>query len=313
MQQLLDWCEDIPPEPVSVSKEDAATYVTPFARDLLYEIVHPEGARVIAVSGGVGCGKSYAIAQAVKTVCLTRPKSHVLVSAGSLTLLMSVLKKRCDEVFGHLAEFKGGVLHPHYLFANGSVAEFRPYTCHGNSAESSNSWEGRDACLLIVDERVAPETVIETPDGPRAILDLALEGYTGEVLGFNHATGKPEWTQVKHSKVYSDTRKSYRLAFDDGTTLDATENHPIWVDGVGYVTTKDIFGAQVLRFCYTTDTKHGESSNESDHPGYTSRRQLPFDAREVYQSCTSRESFGQAKSVCGAQGSCAAQRAISSR
>lgn len=145
------WAEhDVAPIPVRAP--NPRTYLTPFGLDLLVEVMNPDGARFVAVNGGVGSSKSFAIAQIVRVVAETRPGSSILLTGSSLNLLMAVLKKRCDAVFGHVAKWKGGTIEPHYIFPNGSKVTFRAYVCHKTRDESSNSLEGSDYTLTIADE-----------------------------------------------------------------------------------------------------------------------------------------------------------------
>lgn len=131
---------------------DTAPIVTPLARELIREITDPNGARVVAVNSGIGSGKSYAIAQGVFIIAITRPGSHQLVSAGTYGLLMGVLKPRLDQAFGRAARYSGGTP-PTYFFENGSRVELLNYRVPSTAAsEASNPWEGHDCNALWVDE-----------------------------------------------------------------------------------------------------------------------------------------------------------------
>lgn len=143
---------------------DPRTFRTPMAEALLREVFHPDGARIVSIWGGIGGGKSYAIAQLIFAVAQARPGCRILVGAGSLNLLLGVVKLRCDEVFGAdgLASWCGGILDPHFAFPNGSVAQFRAYKLPKTRSEAENPWEGRDCHLLVIDEiEQLPETVLD--------------------------------------------------------------------------------------------------------------------------------------------------------
>jgi len=145
----VTWTPPILPEGFEA---DPRTYRTPMASALFREVFSTDGARIIAVNGGIGSGKSYAIAQLIFAVAMARPGARILVGAGSLNLLMGVLYARCKDVFGEMAAWRGGIIHPRWEFANGSVAEFRAYKLPGTKDEAENPWEGRDCHLLLVDE-----------------------------------------------------------------------------------------------------------------------------------------------------------------
>lgn len=152
------WTTDTAPVPRLLN---ARTEQTPFGVDLMTHLVDPYGPDAIAVNGGVGCGKSVSIAQVAKVVALTRPGAEILISASSLPLLTSVMKKRCEEAFGGSASWRGGMIFPHFCFHNGSKVIFRAYQCHVTKDESSNSLEGNDYHLAFFDEvEQLPETVI---------------------------------------------------------------------------------------------------------------------------------------------------------
>lgn len=157
-ERVYPWASDLPPLPV---KLNCRTESTPFGRELLAEVLDPRGARIMGVNGGIGCSKSYSIAQVVKVVAMTRPGVDVLITGSSLPFLTSVMKKRCEEVFGGAAVWNGGMVLPHFCFPNGSKVFFRAYQCHATRAESSNSLEGNDYHLTVVDEvEQLPQTII---------------------------------------------------------------------------------------------------------------------------------------------------------
>lgn len=158
-----------------------ARFQTPFGRDLLFHLddaVDPQpfeppktddgvtvpppdgetwpdeimGNDLIAVWGGVGSGKSYAVAQAVYYAAISRPGCRILVGGKSAGDLISILKPRCDEVFGRRARWIADQRFMRYEFPNGSVAEFRAYQLPSTVDEARNTWEGRDCHVLICDE-----------------------------------------------------------------------------------------------------------------------------------------------------------------
>lgn len=137
--------------------------MTPLSERIIKDLTDPNGPSLIAVNSGIGSGKSYAIAQGVFVAAQTRPGSLHIVSAGTAGLLMAVLKRRCDEVFGQYAEWRGG-LHPRYVFENGSEVDFRAYTMPSTQDEARNGWEGRDCHTLWVDEieQLPPTALLHT-------------------------------------------------------------------------------------------------------------------------------------------------------
>lgn len=156
--------------------------VTPLASELIRQVSDPDGARLLAVNSGIGSGKSYAIAQGIFLIAQTRPGSAQLVSAGTYGLLMAVLKRRCDEVFGRFAEWCGGPSAPHFEFENGSIVDFVSYRMPSTRDEADNPWEGRDYHALWVDE-------IEQL--PESVFDHSFQRYRLKATDINGVTHQP--------------------------------------------------------------------------------------------------------------------------
>lgn len=77
-------------------------------------------------------------------------------------------------------------------------------------------------------------TPIITDRGLMAIGDIVERGEPVRVLSFNHETGEPEWRQVTHGTV-SPSAPMVRLTTADGRKLTTTVNHPVYIEGRGYV------------------------------------------------------------------------------
>jgi len=86
---------------------------------------------------------------------------------------------------------------------------------------------------------LAGSTLIRTPDGDRPIADVVHAARPVQVLAFNHEAGKPEF---KTATAFSKRRatKLYKIRLSNGRTIVATDEHPFFVKGRGYVEAKDL-------------------------------------------------------------------------
>ena len=121
------------------------------SRAILSPSSSPDSAKLLAIYGGIGVGKSLWIAQITYLVAMTRPGSRIVISADTLTRLTRNNKPHCDSVYGKDAEYRGNPLN-RYDFANGSTVTLIGYQVPSGADESYNPWEGMDIHLLIVDE-----------------------------------------------------------------------------------------------------------------------------------------------------------------
>lgn len=127
-------------------------HLIPWQAQAIKGLLDPNGPRLTSVYGGIGVGKSLWIAQVIFAVAWTRPGARVVLSADTLTRLLTTNKPHCDQVFGHLAEWKGSGGPAGYTFPNGSTVRFIGYTLPSGRDEARNAWEGNDLHLLICDE-----------------------------------------------------------------------------------------------------------------------------------------------------------------
>ena len=80
---------------------------------------------------------------------------------------------------------------------------------------------------------------LQTREGTRTIGDVVESGWDGEVLSFNHKTGKTEWRRIL-ARMKNPARPLYTLTVDDTTSLAMTGDHPVFVSGIGYVPAADV-------------------------------------------------------------------------
>jgi predicted phage terminase large subunit-like protein len=74
---------------------------------------------------------------------------------------------------------------------------------------------------------------LETREGPRSIKEIVESKWEGEVLSFNHTTGLPEWRRIlNHMK---NPGQPLFTITSNATSVSMTGNHPVFVDGIGYV------------------------------------------------------------------------------
>jgi hypothetical protein len=133
-------------------RNPAAHALLPVGEALLDAILDPPGPDLIALNSGVGSGKSYALAQGIVTVALTRPGSEQIVSMETAGRLFGVMRPRIAEIAGTLARWIGGTVEPRFEFENGSVVRLMAYYMPSTRDEAHNPWEGSDSTCLWTDE-----------------------------------------------------------------------------------------------------------------------------------------------------------------
>ena len=77
-------------------------------------------------------------------------------------------------------------------------------------------------------------TPILTRGGYRPIGEIVESGLSVDVLSYNHATGCAEWKAVTHGTI-SPGAAAVRIETADGRVIEPTANHPVYVEGRGYV------------------------------------------------------------------------------
>ena len=232
----------------------------------------------IAVRAGWGAGKSFGLGLALKLLALARPGDHLIWITDTGPRLGRVVQPVCERLLGRDGWKWCGDLRKHYWQAeNGSRIYLMPYVLAGTKRAEQSALEGWNGSAAALDERVAADSIVETPDGPRTIGDIVRSGYDGDVRGYDHAAGMAVWTPVLARRWYDNDLASYRFATEDGATLDCTGNHPIWADGA-YVEASKLFEVSNAS-CY--DAQRG-SANPWDAP----RRLVPDDAIPVRDAST---------------------------
>lgn len=86
-------------------------------------------------------------------------------------------------------------------------------------------------------------TLIETEDGYKTIKEICEIKYQGKVLSFNHALEVLEFQSIENWMIGSETDDWYEIECDDGTFLQLTGNHKIWINELQcYRTIDDLKG-----------------------------------------------------------------------
>jgi len=119
-----------------------------FQRDFLLTCLeHP----FVGVWGGIGCGKSVALAMLCKVVGETRPGCSIIFVMESYGDLGDIARPNLDAVLGPSWRWLAGV--KRYAHPNGSEVKLRYYRDASNTRhEGANPLEGRDAHLVVIDE-----------------------------------------------------------------------------------------------------------------------------------------------------------------
>jgi uncharacterized methyltransferase DUF6094/helicase-like protein len=92
--------------------------------------------------------------------------------------------------------------------------------------------------MLVADECLVRDTMIETINGPKPILDIRVGDY---VLSFNHVTNQTEYRQVLHTMKNPAPNKLIKAA-----GIVCTPNHPIFTKEDGYVEAQTSFGKNMF-------------------------------------------------------------------
>ena len=80
---------------------------------------------------------------------------------------------------------------------------------------------------------------ITTDVGEVPIGDIVTQKMPVKVLSFNHKTGTSEFKEIEE---YEDNpgREILEITLDDGTVIKCTEDHPIFIEGKGYINASDV-------------------------------------------------------------------------
>jgi hypothetical protein len=73
-------------------------------------------------------------------------------------------------------------------------------------------------------------TKIDTTVGPMSIEDICKSSEIIEVLTLNHDTLEYEFLPISNKLINEKTDDWYEIELEDGTKLELTSNHPIWID-----------------------------------------------------------------------------------
>jgi hypothetical protein len=76
--------------------------------------------------------------------------------------------------------------------------------------------------------------VVETSEGGMLIGEIVDERRPVQVLSFNHESGSVERDEIVEYEE-NPGKELIEIELDDGTVLTVTEDHPVFIDGVGYI------------------------------------------------------------------------------
>jgi hypothetical protein len=83
------------------------------------------------------------------------------------------------------------------------------------------------------------ESMIQTDCGARMIGEIVEGEADCKVLSFNHETGLTEYKAIEaHEK--NPGRELYEIELDDGTKVSMTAEHPVWIEGKGYIRVDEV-------------------------------------------------------------------------
>lgn len=157
------------------------------------------------------------------------------------------------------------------------------------SASPQSKIEGKTYHLMLC---LGGDAKITTPDGAFEIRTLVESGYSGKVLSLDHETGEVVWADVLARQKFEAYNEAYVLTFDNGAEVTATEEHLWWVDGHGYVSTRD------LSSFYNTALLHKrESDGTGDHRNSVGRQLVDVSHEAVEDPASCGESFDDAARV----------------
>lgn len=171
-------------------------------KEFLEEVLDPTGPDRVAVYGGIGCGKSALLAEALFIVAMTRPESISLISSDNRENMTAISIRDCRKAFGSAAEYVGPP-HSEFRFKNDSIVQTRAYRLPGTYDESKNPFEGRTVNgLLIVDEvQKLPVKVFDhADDRTRGVSRDGLANYYPKVI-LNGRPGAIDWWPKKVGRL----------------------------------------------------------------------------------------------------------------
>lgn len=203
-----------------------------------------QGRYITGVRAAWGSGKSFGLGLVAALAGDQRPGDAGVWVTDTRSRLEAVVMPACERILGARYGWRFRADPSKFYWehpSNGFRLWLRMYYRASTRSQDQNPLEGFNGSVGLIDERVGAESMIETPDGPMRIADLVADGYRGLVLGFDHCEGRPTWTAVVDTASYTDDRDSYRFTFSDGSVLECTGEHPIWVDGTGYVAAANLF------------------------------------------------------------------------
>lgn len=117
------------------------------------------------------------------------------------------------------------------------------------------------------------ESSIITDRGRISIAEIVDKKLSVRVLGYDHFTGEPSWQEIEEYEV-SQGRPVSRITFSDGTYVEATEEHPVYVIGRGYVAITDLNpGDEVI---YVREMQGLQFQGEIEHRGETGSDRLLY-------------------------------------
>jgi len=174
------------------------------------------------------------------------------------------------------------------------------------TASPQASIEGKTYHLILLEECLGPDSLVETPDGMFRIEEIVRNGYSGKVRAWSHEREEAVWAQVQGLLERPAAQECYRLEFDDGTVHECTGAHPWFLDGCGYISTKQLFTRSKSSYYNTSILLNsiGEAEfNGSDATRDTSwRRKFALSRQEVFEESTLRsQSFSEADRLCAGE------------
>lgn len=83
------------------------------------------------------------------------------------------------------------------------------------------------------------ETLISTDKGEIPIGKIVEENLDCRILSYNHDTQESEFKDINNYNI-NVAEELLEIEIDDGTIIRCTENHPLYVEGKGYILAKDV-------------------------------------------------------------------------
>lgn len=137
----------------------------------LLDAVIVEQQALVAVRGGVGAGKTVAIAYLIFTVAMTRPGARILVVMRTISDYVDILRPHLQGLFHGCASWRAR--DKHWQFDNGSTVMIRHYDPPKSADEATNPIEGRDVNLVVADEvqQLPPRFLTHASSRARQMVD----------------------------------------------------------------------------------------------------------------------------------------------